>query len=113
MTQDLNPSNPENVEFSEPSTEPSASQPSIQPPKPSFDLIKGSHDMMLSFREGVRNGTYQGKHLISIAQGLMFLDTLIGQSQGQLERAKAEQKEMFKRAKEEIAQAGGKINGGN
>lgn len=66
--------------------------------------------MLISFREGVRNGTYEGKNLISIAQGLMFLDSLIGQSQGQLEMAKKEEKEALKRAKEAITEAGGKMN---
>lgn len=67
--------------------------------------------MLTSFREAIREGTYQGKGLVSIAQGLMFLDTLIGQSQAQMEMAKAEEKEALRRAKEIIDSDGGKVNG--
>lgn len=76
-----------------------------------IDTIKSSHQMLTGFREAVREGTYQGKYLILIAQGLMFLDSLIGQSQAQLERAKAEQKEAINKAKEQITRAGGEVHG--
>lgn len=65
--------------------------------------------MLLGFREGVREGTYQGKHLMHIAQGLMLLDQLINQSQGQLDRAKILEKEAYKRSQEMIRQAGGQV----
>ncbi len=96
-------------EYTEPLTGPSMPPSSI--PKLPIEQIKASHLMLTGFREGIREGTYQGKHLIHIAQGLMFLDQMIGQSQGQLEMAKKEQKEMMNRAKEEIKEAGGKLEG--
>lgn len=86
-----------------------APSPGLFPTSLSADQIRLSHEMLKGFREGVREGTFQGKHLTHIAQGLMFLDTMIGQSKGQLEMAKQREKEAFNRAKEEIKAAGGTI----
>lgn len=80
-------------------------------PKVPMQVIKDSHNMLVGFREAIREGTYHGKGLIVIAQGLMFLDQLIGQSQAQLEMAKAEEKEALRKAKEAIVNGGGKVNG--
>lgn len=106
--QDSENSKPENVESSEQLSEQSTQQSSI--PEMPLDQMRQSHDMLIGFREGVREGSYQGRHLIKIAQGLMFLDKMIGQCAGQIEVAKQREKEMMKKAKEAIKDAGGKIH---
>lgn len=84
--------------------------PSMPPLPPlNVDQMKASHQMLVGFRKGVREGTFQGEHLIHIAQGLMFLDTMIGQSEGQIQMAKDREKAVLLKAKDEIKAAGGKI----
>jgi hypothetical protein len=111
LTEESETKTPETNGSPEPSPELSTPAP-FQLPKLSFQQIKESHDMLMGFREGVRDGTYQGRWLIKIAQGLMFLDSIIGQSQAQMEHAKQEQKDAIKKAKETIQSAGGTINNG-
>lgn len=106
--QDSENSEPTKTESVEPLTAPSTPSPSI--PNVPLDVVKSSHTMLLSFREAIREGTYQGKGLIAVAQGLMFLDSLIGQSQGQLERARNEQKAALQAAKAKIGVLGGQVN---
>lgn len=67
--------------------------------------------MLTGFREGVREGTYQGKHLKHIALGIEWLGPMINQWQAQLELAKREQKDAIKKAQEAIRNSGGSING--
>ncbi len=109
MTEDLKNNKPELSEYTEPSPEPLTPPPSI--PKMPYDMVKSSHDLLVKFREAIREGTFQGKAMVSLAQGLMMLDTFIGQSQAQLERAKAEHKEAIKKAREEMDNAGSKVTG--
>lgn len=68
--------------------------------------------MLMNFRDTVREASYPGSHAVHVAMGLAWLDQMIAQSASQLDRAKNEEKEMLKRAKAAIADAGGKINGG-
>ncbi len=66
--------------------------------------------MLQGFRDGVREGTFQGKHLRDIALGLDFLERMIQQSKLQVEMAKRAEKEATSRAKEAITEAGGQLN---
>ena len=60
--------------------------------KPSLAEAKATHEMLEGFREGVKEGNYQGKHLVHIAMGLQFLDNMVNQSRGQLDLAKLKAK---------------------
>ena len=92
---DLESKDPITNAQSEPLPEPTP-PPAIRPP--SLQEIKGTHEMLVGFREGIREGTYQGKHLIHIAMGLNFLDNMVNQSKAQLDYAKQLQKEALKAA---------------
>ncbi len=58
--------------------------------------------MLIGFREGVKEGTYQGKQLRYIAMGIEFLDNMIRQSSVNLTAAVQSDK---------IEKQGGKIHG--
>jgi hypothetical protein len=87
------------------SNEQLAQSPAPTPPPievPTLQEIRGTHEMLMGFRDGVREGTFQGKHLVHIAMGLQFLDNMVDQSSSQLDYAKKLQKEAMKAAKEEL-----------
>lgn len=107
MTPELNNNNPEPIESTEPSNVP------LMPPssarKPTIKDVQSTHEMLVGFREGVKEGTFKGKHLVHIAMGLQFLDNMVSQSQQTFEMVRKQEAEMRKKAKEAIKEAGGKI----
>jgi hypothetical protein len=64
--------------------------------------VAATAEMLSGFREGVKEGTYKGRHLVHIAQGIMFLDRMVEQSQRDLRAARMQEDEMKKMAKEAI-----------
>lgn len=109
MIEDSNMSNLETNEPGVPSNEPLT--PPVLNPKHglNFEQVKSSHRMLVGFREAINEGSYFGKHMVYLAQGLMFLNQMIGQSESHLEVLKQEQKAALKRAKETIKEVGGGI----
>ena len=104
--QDSEPGKPE---LTEPSPE------LLKPPAFNVSLadMTQSHMMLLGFIEALQAPTtaVAAKHSRDIALGMDFLQRMIQQSKMQLEMAKAQEKELQRRAKAAIIDAGGKLNG--
>ena len=100
---DLDTNKPDSTESKEQSPEPSPQSNGgavVPTPGRSVTLgeIQATHDMLVGFRKGIKQGSFTGDHLIQIAQGLQFLDNMVAQSQGQLEMAIRMEKEMKAKA---------------
>jgi len=67
--------------------------------------------MIVGFRDAIRETSFLGKHARNVAMGLEWLDQTVNGSANQLEAIKREEKDMIRRAKEAIKEAGGQMNG--
>lgn len=106
--QDLNQAEPGSNGFKEELPVLSPVQDSLH--RVSLNEIRATHEMLIGFREGVKEGTYQGKQLKYIAMGIEFLDNMVKQSAQNLAMASQREKEALKQAKSAIKQQGGQIN---
>lgn len=94
------------------SPEPSPA-PSTPPgfPKLGVQELTDAYMMMVGFEEAIRDGSFSGRHARALALGLDFVQRTIPMYKHQLDVAKAQEKEMLKRAKAAIKDAGGDVNG--
>lgn len=66
--------------------------------------------MLVGFRDSLQDCQFPGKDARNIALGMDFIARMIEQSKIQIEYAKSQEKEMMKRAKDAIKDAGGQVN---
>lgn len=70
-------------------SEQNVTEPSPQPASSlTVEQARASKEQLVKFRDAIFEGTFSGRSMIDVAKGLMFLEALIGQAQGQLELAK-------------------------
>ncbi len=70
-------------------------------PKIGVQQVKETRDMISGFLEAILEGSFQGKHSTYIGMGVQFLRNMLVQSNADLDRLKAREKEMLKRYAEE------------
>jgi hypothetical protein len=73
--------------------------------------MRSSHEMLTGFRDALRESSFPGSYARHIALGMDFIERMIQQSRMNMDMAKREEKEMIKRTKDAIKEAGGQING--
>jgi|SRR5690242_18649563 len=116
--QDSENNKPDSTESTEPSPELSPqpgsdTKPLNVPPGMGLREINATYEMLVRFKEAVRDNTWPGDTVQAVAMGLQMIITLEGQYRGQVERMRAMEKEAVKRAKQAINDAGGQVNGEN
>jgi len=82
---------------------------SPQPRRVTLQEVKATQDMLIGFHETVSEASILGKQSRYMAMGIEFLKNMIEQSRRDVERVKAQEKEMMKNAKDAIKEAGGKF----
>lgn len=111
--QDSNTSKPELNVLSEQSPElstPSGSNGHAL--KMGINEIQSTYEMVIGARKAIRNNEHwHGEDLENMAMLQIMLRNMENQYRSQLELARRNEKEAMKRAKEEIQNAGGVING--
>lgn len=107
MIQDSNETN----DSLEPSNE--LSPPSGFSPKLGVREIQATWEMLVKFKQAIKNAHWSGEEVQAVAMGLQMVMQMEAQYLGQLEAAKREQKEALKNAKIKIQEIGGQVNGSN
>lgn len=92
----------------EPSTPPFPRKPQV-----GLKEVLSTRDMLVGFKDAVETAVFEGKKSHWVAMGLQFLNNMVDQARRDVERVKAQEKEMEKAAREAIKQAGGEVKNGS